>query len=1327
MHLRFPGRFRPSNSGDAGTSSDAATDRTNAGEPAGQAGHGLLDGLSKVTRRLGGKTGKGLEKAEPEVGAAAAASYQLWAASNATAAGNGLASTFHGANEQTHVVGEATNGIGMLPQALDITATALSMTNKTVALAKTASAAKDAKPGTLAGNDALVAHDLAKSNVLRAAPGAIRDVGVGTLAEVGRGESAAHHGQSMYGDHAVIADGAIGVAGSAMYIAAGAMTSAKVDRGVDRIHGLRAAVTNPVSARKDSSGAALRELDDLYASDRIGSNAYAILRTRSDAEVARFVKNFNALGLVGQKKLLNLLHFPSTRNAVQVLNMGRTTNLNTASMRRGAREAVIDTLIDADVRPGRNAAVLDAMKTARSEALGAKSAPAVSSAEAQLREAGIDMHAFPPATLRAIAAAGDVPAFIARYQALPPADRERFHSTLHFGSWRFWKADATLPTTRPQRADIRTELVKQFSRGTDLDRLGELRTRYNQKVLPLQTGRTHPRADTTDTLRKHILAHQDVTLDALREEKRHAKVQVGYGVVGGALSIAELSVNPGAAGVSATRALLSPVYLAYAGRRSLAADISRRNAIPVTAAMREEALLRGLPDLHARIASGGARAMRLRNPDHFLANTLKMSPGDIGKLKSLERENRFDEAHALLSAQAPDASIKLALRVLAEECSGLGTDAQQRDALAFVAREAALGSGDSHAALAGITRMSQPDDSYDALQTHCLEEAAYTPGPSLAALGARVAGGDAPSTLGFDAAPYRDRPAQEVTDALTTRFAADNPAFAARLFAAELRGGGPASVAARNTLRDFRFTETELGELEAMPKHQAAAWLESHLFGEHLRRRFSDKVLDSRGVDAASAVADRMPEQGVSAAEPLTWRLKLEKAGVGVIGNDGTPGLDSMLYALHQQFGGHAEMPTDVASRKVMNARRRILAEITAAQPDRHVDVARDRDTIVRIAADVFGKPGATVKIVDATGAGAPHIAGGAEAAGGSAARVDAVLCHDARSNRTFVLHGGDAEALPPRAESSAPPSRASSMSGASESASVSVHSTSSDDALELPLPDLGVDDFSGDVLSALGLDEAEGDGPPPVEVSVERTETTPEPVSRTNSRASSSVGGRSRDESAFAMRNQEDLTRFIVGSRPHGVTVAAGRSTVSPAREALFTYQGMVFRGDSRSPNEILEAGGFASRNPLDNDEHLLEAQGCAQAKGATGHSGVSTAKTAAYALPYCANAAGSERGYLYVIDTRRLGDGQHAYDMTETMVANGYMARPQEGDDPTGHEVNATGVSAEAIVGWVTVEDADALLDRLNTEGGDQTQALAELVRSGAPVHMNPLYEAD
>lgn len=991
----------------AKTSSDTASD--NAGIPTKRTNHTLLDGLLAISTRPDIRAKEQLEKSEQNLTVPAALGYEMWATNNAAAAIGALSSTFHGANKETHLVSEATSGIGALPQALDIVATSISMTNKAATLAKTTAAVKTATPGTLTGNEALVAHDLAKSNAVRALPSAIRDAGIGAVNEVARGVSASNHGQSIYGSHAVIADGAAGAAAGAMYIAAGIMMSREVDRGVDRIHLLRTAAKNPVSARTDSFGAALRELDNLYATDRIGSNAYAILRTRSDAEVASFVENFNTLGLAGQKRLRDLLHFSSSCNALQVMNLGRASNPSKASTRRSAREAVIDALINAEVHPLRTEVVFEALKTARAEALGAQSSPAVASVKAQLREAGLTMQSFPPSTLRAIATAGEVTPFVARYQDLTAADRERFHTMLHFGSWRFWKADATLPTTRLQRADIRAALVKQFSNGTSLDRLGELRLRYTQKVLPLQTGRTDLRPHTTDTLRMHILAHQDAALDALHEEKRHAKVMVGYGAVSGALSIAELAANPGAAaGISATRALTSPVYLAYAGRRSLAAEISRRNAIPVTAAMREEALLRGLPELQEKIAVDGARAMRVHNPEHFLKNTLKMSSSDITKLKSLESANRFDDARALLTAHAPDASVRLALRVLAEECSGLGTDVQQRDALAFLSREAALGTGDSYTALAGIARLTDPDDSYSVLCSHYLEEAAYTPTQSLNALAARVARGEVPTTLGFDGAHYHEQPATEVAADLTTRFAADNPIFASRLFAADLRGGGSAAVAARNMLRDFRFTETEIGELSIMPKNEAATWLESHLFGESMRRRFSDRVLDSRGVDAASAVADRMPEQGVSAAEPLTWRLKLEHEGVSVIGNDGAPGLDSMLYALHQQFAGHSEISPNISSRKVMSARRRVLAAVTAAQPDRHIDVVRDRAMIVRIATDVFGKPGANVKIVDATGLGEPQIFGGTNAAHRLAVRVDAVLCHDARSNCTYVLHGGN-------------------------------------------------------------------------------------------------------------------------------------------------------------------------------------------------------------------------------------------------------------------------------------------------------------------------------
>ncbi|MEB2550420.1 hypothetical protein, partial [Burkholderia gladioli] len=384
------------------------------------------------------RTRAALDKTEAVIGPTASAGYELWAANNATSAVNGIVSTFHGANPATQAVSSAANGVGMLPQTLDIVSTGVGYANKTLKVAQTHADAKQARPGTLAGNDALSAHAQAKEALAEATPGAIRDVGLGAAGLAGRIHSAADHGKSLYGSGALTADGALGLAGAAAYIGAGALQNRGVNQSVDRMQALRSAVTRPPSARQDVGSAATRQLDALFASDKLDANVYSILRTRSEPEIARFLEHHATLGLAGQQKLRQLLHFRGERNMMQVLNLGRTSNINTASMRRGAREAVIDAFIGMEVRPGRTEAVMDQLKTARAEALGRPMAPAVAAVETQMRAAGIDTAEFAPGSLRAIAASGDAAGFIQHYQALPAEDRSKLHAALHFGSWRFW-------------------------------------------------------------------------------------------------------------------------------------------------------------------------------------------------------------------------------------------------------------------------------------------------------------------------------------------------------------------------------------------------------------------------------------------------------------------------------------------------------------------------------------------------------------------------------------------------------------------------------------------------------------------------------------------------------------------------------------------------------------------------------------------------------------------------------------------------------------------------------------------------------------------------
>ena len=73
-----------------------------------------------------------------------------------------------------------------------------------------------------------------------------------------------------------------------------------------------------------------------------------------------------------------------------------------------------------------------------------------------------------------------------------------------------------------------------------------------------------------------------------------------------------------------------------------------------------------------------------------------------------------------------------------------------------------------------------------------------------------------------------------------------------------------------------------------------------------------------------------------------------------------------------------------------------------------------------------------------------------------------------------------------------------------------------------------------------------------------------------------------------------------------------------SEGKEAkLFTFKGIVFRGDNRPPKVIQKAGGFRSKNNLSDTKNIQEAQGVGIAKGATGTSGVSCADQFMAAVP--------------------------------------------------------------------------------------------------------------
>ncbi|MGU7844043.1 hypothetical protein ACV22V_31855 [Burkholderia sp. AW33-5] len=976
--------------------------------------------MSGLAKRTGEKVANAAKSftaaAEPKIAFAAASGYELWAGDNALAAGGGLAAAIGGGEPTLDIISTVTRGVAVLPSTLDGLSSLVGFERKAEAYSTARRGFKEATPSNrLAAKDAQSTKKQAAGNLARATPGAIRDAGIGAVNQVSRiYTTAAKH--SLFGTpaQATVGSAALLVASGATYVAGAAMLSNKVDRAVDRTQALRSAILHPLRGRGEENGDSMQELDEIFANGGISSNIYSILRMRHESDIGQFLDNFRVLGQADQRRFAKVMHFSGERNVAKALDLRRSVILNTASMRRSAREEILDAFIEADVQPDSTADLFTKLKAVRCEALGGKAAPIVAETRTFLQDAGIGPEEFDTNSLRAIASSGEAKVFVDRYRTLPQDDRARLNSVLHFGSWRFWKRDATLQTTKYQRSDIRAALIRKFANGATLDHLEAAKIRYNQKIVPLQAGRTHLRLTPENSLKMHILARQDTVLDSLKEEKRHAKIQMAYGTANAALGVAELAINPLAASrISAAQAVLSPFYYAYAGRRGVVNWLNEKNARPVNASMREEAVLCALPQIRSLIVSGGAIATKILDYRQFLRDELGLSDKEIGKIEKLERSGDFDGARAILAQQSPQASALIAMRILAEECAGHGTDAQRHDALDFIAREATRS---NNASLQRIRSHFDPERTYETLKAHFIDDVSFDPEAMRDALTHSLSNDATANDFGLDGESYADLPKRYVASDLLRRFSQENPSFAIRLFVSDLFSDGEQVTAAQNMLRDLRFEETEISQLRGMKKPQAATWLEKHLFGENLRRRFSSQTLDRDGRSRALQVAVRIheiPARCTDTSEPLMWRRDLEASGLAVIDNPGKSGLDSMLYALGQHFSGKTDSTSSSTSRRVMEARKRVMAELAGGELRRHIDVTGHRDAIVRIAAECFGKPGAVAAILDVTGDRMVRHAGAGRKE--SVMSVDAVLCYDAQTQRTFALHGGDIDMLPPR------------------------------------------------------------------------------------------------------------------------------------------------------------------------------------------------------------------------------------------------------------------------------------------------------------------------
>lgn len=168
-------------------------------------------------------------------------------------------------------------------------------------------------------------------------------------------------------------------------------------------------------------------------------------------------------------------------------------------------------------------------------------------------------------------------------------------------------------------------------------------------------------------------------------------------------------------------------------------------------------------------------------------------------------------------------------------------------------------------------------------------------------------------------------------------------------------------------------------------------------------------------------------------------------------------------------------------------------------------------------------------------------------------------------------------------------------------------------------------------------------------------------------------------------IKTESELTDFVrtvlKNDVPRGSSVKTTEAMDSDnIKRDIFEFKGLVFRADNRTPDEVLQAGGFLSRNPLSSPDNQKEAMGLGKTKGATGQNGVSTADNIKNSMNYLTD----PKGRIYLIDTNKLEKDEHAYAMKDILLKN----RLKDLDE-SGGEVNITKIHPGAIIGWIQLPE--------------------------------------
>ncbi len=606
----------------------------------------------------------------------------------------------------------------------------------------------------------------------------------------------------------------------------------------------------------------------------LSKNACNRLLQKSPNDRAAFVAKFNALSAADQRKLNDALHFSKAGNIAHMLSFGRNARFDSHEQRDIARDKVLNAFID-EVDTRANEVDFSAVKDARELALGGRGLSQERAVKELWREKAMPLDdKGKPAHKNIVKALAGLPkaeaaAFMDKFLALPQQDRTALLDVFHFSSDTMPSVELRKPTLKkPLPVKVSTPLKEANSTSA-----GTERSRW---------------------LIRKSLAHEFVNGTPI---ERLSQMRAAY--------------NKRAAGPVESGSAAGPTY-------TVARHICAFQEVNLDTA--KEAKMHD----KFRLVYGSANVA--------IAGATLASPAALALPAAAVVTSAVSAGWGGLQTykgtvtQAKGKGVDAARDPLKEEAAGIAQHGGLAKTHAFLqdpkVRSYAATPADA------LSQLNFIDDAIGSGSAHQADDIRAEMDEFLHSMGvdpATIEGGDAGKFAACDA--HRQAYVQKVAER--------NPYVALSMLTDSIHSNVPHG--SRDQAIDFlrekcHFTEWELDDLQKMDTDTMTNTLEKELYGEHMRRRFSDFKMDSASrKNLGSIHMDiAMSPERTELNQEFGWKGVLEKSGVRVTPNAHAPGVESVTAALAQSFTGSSYISDTKTSNAMLKATTEVDKRLAA-------------------------------------------------------------------------------------------------------------------------------------------------------------------------------------------------------------------------------------------------------------------------------------------------------------------------------------------------------------------------------------------------------------